>query len=835
MKRIKLLLLFIAIMLIAPNVHAMELKTGTYKIYNANDHSKMLVENDGNIELGDANSTGITTWNIYSDGDYFYIRSNSNNSLGLGVAAGAKNGTNIKMKATAKDNYQKWKLIQTDANYHYYIRSALGNFNVDVTAASTKVGANIQLWQSNNTNAQKWKLERIDEKKPVLEDGTYMIRASNNTNNVVDLSAANTNNSSNIQVFHNNYSWAQFWKIRYVDGYYTISTYLNDSRVLDIRTAVFKNFSNIQIYQSNNTNAQKWLIEKNSDGTYSLSTYDGIWKMDISAGSKKSGANLQIYQSNGTAAQKFIFKKSSMELPENGYYTINSLLGSDMVVGINSFNAVDGKNVLLTKNHNYRYTKWYFKKIKQNVYTIANAANKKKVLDVLCGQTKDGSNVQLFQTNGTAAQRWILHKNEDGSYRFVGVGSNKSLDVSAASSKEGTNIQIYTSNNTNAQKFNIMPLADKEYEELAEGNYVIKSNLYQDKAVDVSAAVKDNNTNIQLWALNNTNAQIWKLDNIGDGKYVIKSLLNPKTVMTASSSNVVLKKYDGSDSQMWYFYENSSGNLTLYNIGEGKLLNINGSTNGSNISLSDVQSNKNEIVVSKYTNTLKYKGVDVSAHNGTINWENVKNQVDFVIIRVGISSEVIENGVDIYQDKQFLRNVEYCEKYNIPYGFYLYSYAKYITGNENSAVTEANHMLTLINKAKRYGSPNLSVPIYYDQEDKMTYNATGYNADTLTKINDKFCSIVESKGYQCGIYTNLVGFGYLGDANVKNLAAKYGIWIAQWPGYTTFDQGFANSSSFYSKYGLNPKIWQFTSSGNIPGANTNSGRIDLNVGYNIFE
>lgn len=835
MKRIKLLLLIITLMLITPNVCALELKTGTYKIYNANDHSKMLVEKDGNIELGDANSTGITTWNIYSNGDYFFIRSSSNNSMSLGATAGAKNGTNLKAITTANNNYQKWKLIQADTNYHYFIRSALGNYNVDVSASATAVGTNIQLWQSNNTNAQKWVLERIDEKQPVLDDGTYIVRASNNSNNVVDLSAASTKNSSNIQMFYNNYTWAQFWNIKYVDGYYRISTYLDNNKVFDIRTAAFKNCSNIQLFQSNNTNAQKWLIEKNSDGTFSLSTYDGIWKMDISAGSTKSGANLQIYQTNGTAAQKFVFEKSSMELPANGYYTIDSLLGTNMVVGINSFNAVDGKNILLTKNTNARYTKWYFKKVRQNIYTIANAANKKKVLDVLWAQTKDCSNVQLFQNNGTAAQQWIVHKNVDGTYRLVGVGSSKSLDISAASSKEGTNIQIYTSNNTNAQKFKITPIIDKEYEIPDEGNYVIKSNLYQDKVVDVSAAAKDNNTNVQLWAANNTNAQVWKLDNIGEGKYVIKSLLNPNTVLSASASNVVLRKYNGSDTQIWYFYENPSGNLTLYNIGEGKLLNIDGNTSGSNISLSDVQSNKNEIVLSKYTNTLKYKGVDISVHNGTVNWESVKNQIDFAIIRVGFSSELMENGVDKFQDKQFLRNVEYCEKYNIPYGLYLYSYAKSVSGSENSAVTEANHMLTLINKAKKYGRPNLSIPVYYDQEDKMTYNATGYNATTLTQINDKFCSMIESAGYQCGIYTNLVGFGYMGNANVKNLASKYGIWVAQWPGYTTFDQGFANSSSFSSKYSINPNIWQFTSSGSISGANTNVGHIDLNVGYNIFE
>ena len=414
-------------------------------------------------------------------------------------------------------------------------------------------------------------------------------------------------------------------------------------------------------------------------------------------------------------------------------------------------------------------------------------------------------------------------------------------------SKAETNIRIYTSNSTPAQKFTITPTEAKEYETPDDGKYIIKSNTSQDKVVDVTGAYKDNNTNIQLYALNSSKAQIWKLENTGEGEYVVRSMLNAATVLTATSSNVVLKKYDESDNQKWYFLKNSNNNMTMYNLGTGKFINIEGNSNGSNISLTTTQNNKNEVLLTGFTGSLTYRGIDVSKHNGDINWASIKDGIDFAIIRAGISGEVIENNTDIYQDIKFLDNVRACEQYNIPYAYYLYSYAKSVDGSDNSVTDEAIHMLNLINKAKSVGgNPNLSVQVYFDQEDKMTYNAVGYNSTALYNINNTFCSMIENKGYKCGIYTFLNGFGYMGYDNVRNLASRYATWVAhwKWKDFNSQEDQFAilynpdsryNRSNFEANYGVKEKIWQFSSEGNIPAVNTNSGHVDLNIGYDIFD
>ena len=818
------------------NNNTTELLLGTYKIHSANNENKIIVENEGNIELGDNNSTGITTWKIYSNGDSFYIKSSEDPSISLSIDTGSiRSGSNIKTSNFNNDNYHKFKFVHTENKQSYYIKAVTGNYNLDIVSEN-----NIQLSTHNGTTSQMWKLERLNEVEQIIENGIYTIRAKNNTNNAIDLSGANTNNNSNIQVYSDNSTFAQLWNIKFENGYYKIYTAINDDKCLDIQDEIFKSGSNIQLYQSKNINAQKWIIRRNDDNSYSFYSYDGLWVIDISGGSTSSGANIQLYQSNGTIAQKFSLEKSNIEFLESGYYTIESLLGTDMIIGINDTQVVNQKNVILTNSNDNKYNKWYVSRVKEDIYVIANAANKKKVLDVAGGFTAARSNVQLYQKNDTNAQKWRIQKNGDN-YSIIGVGSGKALDVQGASSSNGTNIQIYDFNNTNAQIFKLVPTTINEYETIGTGKYLIKSNQAQDKVVDVREAIKDNNTNVWLYSINNTNAQIWKIESIGEEEHLIKSMMNPNTVLTASSSNVVLRKYDGSDDQKWYFMYNNNGELIILNIGTGKYLNFEGTASETNVSLSETQTESNEVLLSSYNETLKYRGIDVSSHNGDIDWDGIKNTIDFAIIRAGYSSEVLEGNKDRFQDSKFLRNVEACERLNIPYALYLYSYALSVDEGENSSVNEANHMLKLIEKANDYGSPNLSVPIYYDLEDESTFNAVNYDATTLTNMNDRFCSIIEENGYQCGLYTFLYGFDYMGYENVRNLASKYSIWVARW--YWTdfhadeyqFPAINEDKSGFESRFNVKHKIWQFSSEGNIPGANTGSGRIDLNIGYDIFE
>lgn len=815
----KKILLILFMFMLVKNVNAEEIKVGTYKISSASNENLILVENNNNIELGDEDSQGNKLWDIYSNSGYFLIRSHDNNENTIEInEKKLVAGTNIQMNPIRRDNFQKWKL-NYDGKGSYYITSYLGNYNFDIMYGILKSGTNIQLYQNNGTNAQKWKFIRIDdEDNNELADGNYVIKGANNSSNVLDLYGANTKNNSNIWMYSNNNSWAQVWSLNYSDGFYKISSILDTNKVVDIYAGNFNNYSNIQLFQSNGTNAQKFKIYKNNDNTYSIRTYDGLWTLDIYGAQTTSGTNLHLYQPNGTLAQKFYFEKVNLSDIESGYYNIETVMDTNKVIGVNNKALSNGKNVELREKTDFNYTKWYIKKLERDIYTIYNADSKKMVLDVSGNATGNGANIQIYESNGTNAQKWIIRKNDDGTYKFIGKQSNKLMELKWGASSVGTNVQIYESNDTNAQKFRLVPTSVSAYtKEYEDGDYII--NNINGKALDIVGAGKANGTNVQLFSPNETKAQIWRLKYNGDGEYIISSLINPKLVLTATSDNVVSSKNTNSDSQKWFFEKNGNTTLIL-NKSSGKYLDI----NGSNVVLSANSSNNSKFSLSAFNKKLVYKGIDISNHQGNINWANVASStVDFVVIRAGYAEEKIINGVDKYEDISYIKNVEACEKYNIPYSLYFYSYANNVTGDD-SAQQEADHMLKLFKKITNKGYyPTLNTAVYFDQEDPTLPT----NKNTLTDIINRFCNTMNNNGHKCGLYASQ---NWLDNKiNVLNVANKHSIWVAQWPGYNDFNRAISSKSS-YTK--TSHDLWQFSSDGSIPGI---SGRVDLDIGYNIFK
>lgn len=180
--------------------------------------------------------------------------------------------------------------------------------------------------------------------------------------------------------------------------------------------------------------------------------------------------------------------------------------------------------------------------------------------------------------------------------------------------------------------------------------------------------------------------------------------------------------------------------------------------------------------------------IDVSKHNGIIDWDKVKasGAVDGAIIRCGYGSDIKSQ-----DDEQFKRNVNECIRLGIPFGIYLYSYAK----TNTQAESEAQHVLRLVNPYKG----KLSYPIYYDLEQAGTERGAKDRAAI-------FGDIIEANGYWCGIYAN-----------------QY--W---WTKYLTGLERFTKWVAKYSK--TEPTVngtdmWQYTSKGRVSGI---SGYVDCN-------
>jgi GH25 family lysozyme M1 (1,4-beta-N-acetylmuramidase) len=134
-------------------------------------------------------------------------------------------------------------------------------------------------------------------------------------------------------------------------------------------------------------------------------------------------------------------------------------------------------------------------------------------------------------------------------------------------------------------------------------------------------------------------------------------------------------------------------------------------------------------------------GVDVSSHNGDIDWEAAKDAgLDFAIIRIGYGADKTE-----YDDELWERNASECERLGIPYGAYLYSYAP----EPDWCHTEADHAIRLL----KGHNPQLGV--WYDIEEGSQAEAYGYNSDLFYKLVMGFKADVESAtGIEVGLYTS---------------------------------------------------------------------------------
>lgn len=197
-------------------------------------------------------------------------------------------------------------------------------------------------------------------------------------------------------------------------------------------------------------------------------------------------------------------------------------------------------------------------------------------------------------------------------------------------------------------------------------------------------------------------------------------------------------------------------------------------------------------------NTGTVMGIDISKHNGNIDWNAVKNSgVQYVILRCGYRGSA--SGV-LVEDQKFRSNIQGATAAGLKVGIYFFSQAV----NEVEAVEEASMTLSLIKNYK------ITYPVYIDVE-SANGRADGISKAARTSVINAFCQTIRNSGYTPGLYANKnwltekINTGALGGCK---------IWLAQYVAAPT--------------YGGRYEMWQYSSRGSIAGI---KGNVDLNVSY----
>lgn len=211
----------------------------------------------------------------------------------------------------------------------------------------------------------------------------------------------------------------------------------------------------------------------------------------------------------------------------DGTYVIQSGVGATKVLDVASGSSADRANVQTYDSNMSAAQRWTIthevKDGRRTGYvTISAGTSSGKVLDVAGGTAVSGTNVWQYQSNGTKAQLWRLVAKGGGYVLYSALGNDLVLDVSGGSTANGANVQVYAYNGTNSQLFRLLGGSFLEAARASEapaddepdysGTYVIRSAKDQSFALDVAGARDANGTNVQLYRGNGTFAQEFTLE-----------------------------------------------------------------------------------------------------------------------------------------------------------------------------------------------------------------------------------------------------------------------------------------------------------------------------------
>lgn len=619
---------------------------GTYAIGSGNKVSAVADAQNGgrangtNVQLYESNMTGSQKWDVKyheADGGYYTIGLSGTN-LVLDVQWGvAKNGSNVWLYENNGSKAQRWSIVKNSQGL-WSVLSQLGNFYLDAQWGGVSNGTNLQIYQGNGTASQSYYFLQYNPAAPKgdnrpVGDGIYVVGSDKaNGSKVLDINSGSMNNGGNVQLYQANGTAAQRFYFEYDGaGYYTI-TNMGSGKVLDLSGAGIMPGTNVQQYVSNKTDAQKWAVRKDGNFFYLVNKATGL-ALDSQWAGTSNGTNVWGYLFNGSAAQRWRLTSDA------GFIKTGS----------------DGTAI----------------------YSVSAFNNIGRVFDIQNGSSSDGSGLQLWDSNGTMAQRFEVHSLGNDEYRIrtaasggwlsvqngniVQLGNSKTaasevdiwkavwcggyfslinsnglaLGLAGGSLNAGTRVQAYASNGGAAQHF-FFRAADL----IKEGYYTIASALGGNKTLDVANGALANGSNVQIYSSNDSNAQKFKITKSGS-YYVVTSgsssyALDAQNGGTSNGTNVQIYATNGTSAQYWTLKIADGGGFVFVNAKSGRALDVAGdkASDGANVQLHDIDGSKGQTWKLTYTtisdgwtkvgNTWYFGGnaYTTSCHSA---WEKIKD------------------------------------------------------------------------------------------------------------------------------------------------------------------------------------------------------------------
>lgn len=305
----------------------------------------------------------------------------------------------------------------------------------------------------------------------LIPDGEYYIYHAANTSRALDISGSALNKQNvKVQVWTSLKNNAQAFQVRNTsENVISLTSRLFGNRVGPVAgtsgSAIKLNATGTSVPASATFTVEATgsnvTIGGKSYPSYKLS-YNGL---NVYA-SNSNGAAAVLSSSTTTAAQWAFVPITQIE--DGGLFEIRPYFDKRMALDVQDFSSINGANVQIWLADHTNNQKFVITKEATDSYSIRDV-NSGKYVDVYAATAKNGTNVQIFDDNYTRAQRWKVFEYDSitfegkrclvasfGSY-VAGNGNTYMMDVTAQSNKLNNNVQIWDTNHTDAQKFVLVP------------------------------------------------------------------------------------------------------------------------------------------------------------------------------------------------------------------------------------------------------------------------------------------------------------------------------------------------------------------------------------------
>ena len=293
---------------------------GVYLYSYADSTTRASKEADHTLRLLEGHNPQLP---VYYDLEETSLESTSNRTLlanmaktycnkieDAGYVVGVYSNTNWWNNYLTSSVFDQWDRWVAQYNYECRYEGEYTLWQCTSTGKVDGIKGNVDINFMFNSKYMESLDDLAQENKNAIKDGVYTVHSAMDSSKVLDVVSASVSNAGNVQIYEENGTNAQQWRVSHDSKGYVTFTNVNSGKVLDVKSGAAQNGTNVQQYTSNGTDAQKWIVIEKDNQTYEIcSAIKRSYSLDVKSGKTENGTNVQIYSSNDTDAQRWVFEK----------------------------------------------------------------------------------------------------------------------------------------------------------------------------------------------------------------------------------------------------------------------------------------------------------------------------------------------------------------------------------------------------------------------------------------------------------------------------------------------------------------------------------------------